>query len=159
MYASCASAHFRPSSRVIAWFCPSGSSVTMKVERFDRETTSVWTFRLPYLVGFAFGISAASALTSSGLGFSITLAAFGRRNSIFATRANSFSGWRDGNVIGTPARCPRRPDRHALTLRGGPGQRALAGEQPRELGARADVELAIDAAEVGLDRLRAQEER
>jgi hypothetical protein len=70
---------------VIAWFCPSGSSVTMKVERFERDTTSVWTFKFPYPVGFAFGISSASALASSGDGFSITLAASGSRNSIFAT--------------------------------------------------------------------------
>src|SRR5436190_1549745 len=85
MYSSCASAHLRPSSRVIAWFCPSGSSVTMNVERFERDTTSVWTFRFPYRVGFAFVISAASALASAGEGLSITLAASGSRNSIFAT--------------------------------------------------------------------------
>ena len=47
MYSSWASAQRRPSSLVIDWFCPSGSSVTMNVERFERETTSVWTFRLP----------------------------------------------------------------------------------------------------------------
>ena len=55
------------------WFWPSGSSVTMNVERFERETTSVWTFRLPCRVGFAFGIFAASSFASSGLGFSMTL--------------------------------------------------------------------------------------
>jgi hypothetical protein len=47
MYASWASAQRRPSSRVIDWFCPSGSSVTRNVERFERETTSVCTLRLP----------------------------------------------------------------------------------------------------------------
>ena len=78
---------------MIDWFWPSGSSVTMNVERFERETTSVCTFRLPWRVGFAFGIFAASSLTSSGLGFSITLAAVGSRNSIFATSNDSLFAW------------------------------------------------------------------
>ena len=86
MYASCASAHLWPSSRVIAWFCPSGSSVTMYVERFERDTTWVWTFRFPYFVPVAFDIFAASSFASAADGFSITLAASGSRNSIFATK-------------------------------------------------------------------------
>ena len=76
---------------MIAWFWPSGSSVTMYVERFERETTSVWTFRFPCRVGFAFGIFAASSFASAGDGFSITLAASGSRKSIFAT-ARSYPG-------------------------------------------------------------------
>jgi hypothetical protein len=66
----------------------------MKVERLERETTSVCTFRFPYCVGVAFGIFAASSLASPGLGFSNSLAAFGRRNSIFATAACSLGSWR-----------------------------------------------------------------
>jgi hypothetical protein len=65
----------------------------MNVERFERETTSVWTFRLPCAVGFAFGIFAASAFASSRLGFSVTFAAFGSRNSIFATSNDSLFAW------------------------------------------------------------------
>src|SRR5215218_4675632 len=85
MYASCASAQRTASSRGIDWFCPSGASVTTNVERFERDATLVVTLRLPYAVGRALGILAVSSLTSSGLGLSITRAAFGGRNSIFAT--------------------------------------------------------------------------
>jgi hypothetical protein len=85
MYASWRSDHTSASSREIAWFCPSGSSVTTKVERLERLTTSVWTLRLPYAVGVAFGIAAASAFSSSGLGLSYTVAASGSLNCIFAT--------------------------------------------------------------------------
>ena len=55
-------------------------------------TTSVCTLRFPYSVGRALGICAASSLTSSGVGFSITLPAFGSRNNIFATCSFSLSG-------------------------------------------------------------------
>src|SRR5436305_11104301 len=85
MYSSCFSAHFAASSVEIAWFCPSASSVTRNVDRFDRASTSVCTFRFPYFVGRAVGIFAASSLTSSALGFSTTRFAGGSRNSIFAT--------------------------------------------------------------------------
>jgi hypothetical protein len=37
--------------------------------------------------------------------------------------------------------------------------RALRGEEPDEFGAGVDVELAVDACQVELDRLRAEEER
>src|SRR5438093_12132899 len=96
MYSSCVSAHWAASSMGIAWFCPSGSSVTMYVEPFERASTVVWTFRLPYLVFRAVGIFAASALISSGLGFSITRFACGRRNSIFATSIQLLSVGPDG---------------------------------------------------------------
>ena len=62
MYSSWSSAQRSPSSRVIDWFWPSGSSVTRNVERFERETTSVATLRLPCFVGRAFGMRAASSL-------------------------------------------------------------------------------------------------
>ena len=64
MYSSWSSAHLRPSSRVIDWFWPSGSSVTRKVERFERETTSVAMLMFPYWVGRAFGIRAVSSFAS-----------------------------------------------------------------------------------------------
>ena len=93
MYSSWRSAHFAASSVETAWFWPSGSSVTRKVEPFERASTCVCTLRFPYLVGRAVGIFAASALTSSGLGFSITRFACGSRNSIFATCSrSSFDG-------------------------------------------------------------------
>src|SRR6478752_6181082 len=57
----------------------------MKVEPFERLTTSVWTLRLSKRVGSAFGMRAASALSSSGSGLSVTAAASGSRKSIFAT--------------------------------------------------------------------------
>src|SRR5215210_7179395 len=85
MYSSCRSAQRSPSSRVIAWFWPSGSSVTMKVDFLERLTTSVLTFTLPKRVGRAFGICAASSWSCSGSGFSVTPAASGSRKSIFAT--------------------------------------------------------------------------
>ena len=91
MYSSWSSAHLRPSSRVIDWFWPSGSSVTRKVERFERETTSVAMLMFPYWVGRAFGIRAVSSFASSGLGLSITEAAGGSRNAIFATRTPSLA--------------------------------------------------------------------
>jgi len=47
MYSSCRSAQRSPSSTVIAWFWPSGSSVTMNVEPFERFTTLVWTLTFP----------------------------------------------------------------------------------------------------------------
>jgi hypothetical protein len=74
-----------PSSVVIDWFWPSGSSVTRYVEPFERASTSVCTLRFPYFVGRAVCIFAASSLTSSGLGFAMTRFACGSRNSIFAT--------------------------------------------------------------------------
>src|SRR5438105_293112 len=86
MYSSCLLASSAASSVGIDWFWPSGSSVTRKVDFFERASTSVWTFRLPYRVSRAVGIFAASVLTSAGLGFSITRAASGSRNSIFATQ-------------------------------------------------------------------------
>src|SRR5438445_9187198 len=104
MYSSCRSAQRSPSSREIAWFWPSGSSVTMNVERLERLTTSVWTFRFPYRVGRAFGIRAASSLTVCGSGFSTTLAASGSRKSILATR-ESLSGLRGGQAVLQNGRC------------------------------------------------------
>src|SRR5919109_2518071 len=117
MYASCRSAQRSPSSRVVDWFWPSGSSVTMKVERFERETTSVWTFRFPWRVGRALGIRAASSLSSSGGGFSTTEAASGSRNSIFAT-----AGVYPGGIFATPlpvlsASCRRLAPRSAAVRR------------------------------------------
>ena len=70
---------------MIDWFWPSGSSVTRNVERFERETTSVATLRLPYRVARAFGMRAASSFASCGLGLSNTEAAGGSRKAIFAT--------------------------------------------------------------------------
>src|SRR5215208_7381480 len=102
MYSSCSSAQRSPSSRGIDWFWPSGSSVTIKVDRVDRATTSVWTFRLPWRVGRAFGIEAASSLSSSGLGLSMTRAAVGSLNSILAKRALLSSRTRDAAIL--PAR-------------------------------------------------------
>src|SRR6476620_1666477 len=97
MYSSCRSVHLAASSVEIAWFCPSGSSVTRNVERFERASTCVCTFRLSYFVERAVGIFAVSSLTSSGLGFSITRFACGSRNSIFATLVSSFStAWARG---------------------------------------------------------------
>ena len=77
---------------MIAWFCPSGSSVTMNVERFERETTSVWTFRFPCCVGFAFGIFAASSLTSAGARVLDDVGRLGSRKSIFATASGCYPG-------------------------------------------------------------------
>src|SRR5437868_9008345 len=90
MYSSCFAAHSAASSVGIDWFWPSGSSVTRYVDFFDRARTFVWTFRFPYRVSRAVRIFAASALTSAGLGFSITEAASGSRNSIFATLGAPF---------------------------------------------------------------------
>src|SRR5918999_3008751 len=104
MYSSWSSAHRRASSRGTDWFCPSGSSVAMKVEPFERDTTSVCTFRFPYFVARAFGISAASALSSAGEGFSITRAAIGGLNAIFAT-SRSF-GMGEGSYPGLGAFTP-----------------------------------------------------
>src|SRR4051812_17715367 len=58
----------------------------MNVDPFERLTTSVWTFRFPWRVGFAFGIRDASSLRASASGFSTTLFASGSRKSILATR-------------------------------------------------------------------------
>src|SRR5437588_12689264 len=87
MYSSCLSAHSAASSLGRNWFCPSGSSVTRYVDRFERASTLVCTLRFPYFVPRADGIFAASAFTSSGLGLSITRAARGGRNAIFATNS------------------------------------------------------------------------
>src|SRR3990170_729463 len=96
---------------------------------------------------------AASSFASAGVGFSIARAAFGSRNSIFAPRVSfrcSPSVLSDGGML------PPRSLRH----RGGRSlERALAREPRSELRTRADAELAVDAAEVRLDRLRAEEER
>src|SRR5437588_3468100 len=113
MYSSCLSAHSVATSVGTDWFWPSGTSATRYVERFERARTFVWTLRLPYFVPRAVGIFAASALTSSGLGFSITLAACGRRNSIFATCFSS-SRRRDSGILPGPYQSyPRVKDRGA----------------------------------------------
>src|SRR5918995_2519894 len=124
MYSSWSSAHFRPSSRVIAWFCASGSSVTRKVERFERLTTSVEMLMFPKRVGRAFGIRAVSSFASAGLGLSITEAAGGSRNAIFATRTPSLASRNAGSYRGSELM--NRP----LAAREG----AVAG--PAERGAR-----------------------
>src|SRR5215207_9975312 len=110
MYASWRSAHARASSREIAWFWPSGSSVTRKVEPFERLTTSVWTLTLPYAVGVAFGIAAASAFSSSGLGLSYTVAASGSLNCIFATDSPRVGIGTVGlyPIVGSEIACNRR---------------------------------------------------
>src|SRR4051794_17236885 len=73
MYSSWSLAIRSPSSLEIAcWELPSGSSRTRKVEAFERARTSVWTFRLPYRVSLAFGIFAASSLSSSAEGLTRT---------------------------------------------------------------------------------------
>src|SRR3990170_18645 len=96
---------------------------------------------------------AASSFASAGVGFSIARAAFGSRNSIFAPRV-SFR--RSPSVLSDGGMLPPRSLRH----RGGRSlERALAREARSELCARADAELAVDATEVRLDRLRAEEER
>src|ERR687892_1557261 len=104
MYSSWRSAQRAASSRGIAWFWPSGSSVTTKVQRFDRATHSVCTLRLPYRVGLAFGISAANAFSSSALGFSWTSAAIGSLNSILATTGALYPGGRRARTLGTALR-------------------------------------------------------
>src|SRR6266571_2049868 len=92
----------------------------MYVEPFERASTVVWTFRLPYLVFRAVGIFAASALISSGLGFSITRFACGRRNSIFATSIQLLSVGPDGGSYrgDGPATLGRRRF-DSVSLRGG----------------------------------------
>src|SRR3954454_14004827 len=73
MYSSWRLAIRSPSSLEIACCeLPSGSSRTRKVEAFERARTSVWTFRLPYRVSLAFGIFAASSLSSSAEGLTRT---------------------------------------------------------------------------------------
>jgi hypothetical protein len=62
-----------PSSREMACCeLESGSSRTMKVEAFERASTSVCTLRLSYFVRRAFGMFAASSLSSSADGFTRT---------------------------------------------------------------------------------------
>jgi len=56
----------------------------MKVEGVERARTLVWMFRFPYFVERASGILAVSSCSSCSPGFSITRAASGSRNSIFA---------------------------------------------------------------------------
>src|SRR3954470_737142 len=69
MYSSWRRARRSPSSREMAWCeLASGSSRTRYVEAFERASTSVCTLRLSYLVRRAFGILAASSLSSSALG-------------------------------------------------------------------------------------------
>src|SRR5918911_1344620 len=85
MYSSWTAAQRSPSSRVIAWFWPSGSSVTMYVEALERLTTSVWTLTFPYAVRRALGMRSASSWSSCGSGLSMTSAASGSRKSILAT--------------------------------------------------------------------------
>jgi hypothetical protein len=50
----------------------SGSSRIRNVEALERARTSVWTLRLSYFVRRAFGIWAASSLSSSAVGFTRT---------------------------------------------------------------------------------------
>src|SRR5690242_8029902 len=69
MYSSWSWAMRSPSSRDIAWCeLASGSSRTRYVQAFERASTSVCTLRLSYLVRRAFGIFAASSLSSSADG-------------------------------------------------------------------------------------------
>src|SRR6266566_5665928 len=144
MYSSCRSAHLAASSVESAWFWPSGSSVTRNVERLERASTCVCTFRLPYFVGRAVGIFAASSLTSSGLGFSITRFACGSRNSIFATLVSSFS------TAGTRGSY-RRP---RLLEESKDGQHASIVVR-----SRSETELGRDVVHVGFDRVRAEHDR
>src|SRR4051794_22311417 len=73
MYSSCRRAMRSPSSREMAWCeLASGSSRTRYVEAFERASTSVCTLRLSYLVRRAFGILAASPLSSSAEGLTRT---------------------------------------------------------------------------------------
>jgi len=106
MYSSWSAAQRSPSSRGIAWFWPSGSSVTMKVERLERLTTSVWTLRFRNRVQRALGMRAVSSLSSCGSGLSIVPAASGSRKSIFAT-GGSYPGPGGAKRSCTMARCRR----------------------------------------------------
>src|SRR5882762_6979561 len=142
MYSSCRSAHLAASSVESAWFCPSGSSVTRNVERLERASTCVCTFRLPYFVARAVGIIAASSLTASALGFAIARFACGSRNSIFAKLVSSFSTAGTGRSY-RGCRLPKESARPAHV----DGRRS-AGE----------MELAEDSLYMGLDRLRAEHE-
>src|SRR3954447_15718159 len=73
MYSSWRRAMRSPSSRGMAWCeLASGSSRTRYVEAFERASTSVCTLRLSYLVRRAFGILAASPLSSSAEGLTRT---------------------------------------------------------------------------------------
>src|SRR5918996_6493388 len=126
MYSSWNSTQRAASSRGIAWFWPSGSSVTMYVERFERDTTSVCTLRLPYSVGRAFGISAAKDFSSSALGFSWILAASGGLNSILATTGALYPRGFGAHPLGDPVR-----GAHADRSRRRAGGRARARERAR----------------------------
>src|SRR2546430_2071610 len=118
MYLSWRSASFIASSVVIAWFWPSGSSVTRNVERFERASTFVWTLRFPHLVGRAVGTCAASSLTSCGLGLSYTRFACGSRNSIFATSRQLLVVGPDWGILA------------AVTIARMRARRARAGDRP-----------------------------
>src|SRR3954469_9557861 len=73
MYSSWRRAIRSPSSRENAWCeLASGSSSTRCVEAFERASPSVCTLRLSYLVWRAFGIFAASSLSSSAEGLTRT---------------------------------------------------------------------------------------
>src|SRR4030095_14221196 len=131
----------------------------MNVERFERDTTSVWTFRFPCRVGFAFGIFAASALASAGEGLSITLAASGSRNSIFATAQDLTQAQPDSFLLRACGDSRRRNSAGAAVhsvLRAQEGQDGQ--DAAMVIGRRHQTELHEDVLDVGLDRLRAQEQ-
>src|SRR4051794_41867751 len=90
------------------WELPSGSSSTRNVQAFERARTSVCTLRLSYLLRLAFGIFAASSLSSSAVGLTRTDLASGSGDICLAIwscqlllfRSDSGGGGRLGGLPG-----------------------------------------------------------